>query len=144
MQIVNELLRAKSQDIWTIGTGATVYDALRLMAEKDIGALLVVEGGRLVGILSERDYARKVILRGKSSRDTTVGEIMTEKVVYVRPEQSVEDCMALMTDKHVRHLPVLKDGQLLGIISIGDVVKSIITEQEFIIAQLENYITGQR
>jgi CBS domain-containing protein len=144
MQTVSDLLRAKGHTVWSIGPEASVYEALKLMAEKDIGALTVLDDGALVGIISERDYARKVILRGKTSRDTFVLEIMTDKVVYVRPEQSVEDCMALMTDKRVRHLPVLNDDALIGIISIGDVVKSIINEQEFIIGQLENYITGRR
>jgi CBS domain-containing protein len=121
---------------------AMVYDALKLMAEKNIGAVLVMDANRIVGILSERDYARKVILHGKSSKDTPVQEIMTQRVVYVRPEQTAEECMALMTDKRVRHLPVLEDDQVVGVISIGDVVKNIISEQEFIIEQLERYISG--
>ena len=104
--------------------------------------VLVMDADRLVGILSERDYARKVILRGKASRDTSVGEIMTRRVVYVRPEQTAEECMALMTDKRVRHLPVLEDDRVVGVISIGDVVKNIISEQEFLIEQLERYISG--
>jgi CBS domain-containing protein len=120
----------------------TVYDALKLMAEKNLGAVLVMEGDRLAGILSERDYARKVILHGKSSRDTLVREIMSERVVCVVPEQPAEECMALMTDKRVRHLPVLEGDQVIGVISIGDVVKAIISEQEFMIEQLEHYITG--
>jgi CBS domain-containing protein len=128
--------------VWSIGCDATVYDALKLMAEKNIGAVLVMDAGRFGGILSERDYARKVILHGKTAEETPVGEIMTERVVCVRPEQKTEECMALMTDKHVRHLPVLEDGQVVGIISIGDVVKAIISQQEFIIEQLEQYITG--
>jgi CBS domain-containing protein len=119
-----------------------VYDALELMADKNVGAVLVIDADRLVGILSERDYARKVILHGKSSKDTPIREIMTQRVVYVRPEQTTEECMALMTDKRVRHLPVLEDDQVVGVISIGDVVKSIISEQGFIIDQLERYISG--
>jgi CBS domain-containing protein len=120
-----------------------VYEALDLMAEKNVGALLVLEEGELVGIISERDYARGVVLKGKTAKDTPVREIMTERVVYVRLEQTVEECMALMTDKRIRHLPVLAEGQLIGVISIGDVVKDVIAEQEFIIQQLESYITGR-
>jgi len=144
MTTVNQLLRSKGSAIWSIGPDATVYEALQLMAEKDVGALLVLDEGALVGILSERDYARKIVLKGKTSRDTLVREIMTERVVCVRADQSVEECMALMTNKRIRHLPVLVDNQLAGVISIGDVVKAIISEQEFIIEQLENYITGTR
>ena len=143
MKTVMQLLQTKGQDIWSITPDALVIDALKLMAEKRVGALLVLEAGQVVGIISERDYARKVSLLGKSSKTTPVREIMTQKVVYVRPEQSIEDCMALMTDKRIRHLPVLADNQLIGVISIGDVVKAVISEQEFIIAQLENYITGR-
>ena len=144
MKTVSMLLESKGNDVWSASPGTTVYDALVLMAEKNVGALLVLEGGRLVGIFSERDYARKVILHGKSSRQTTVGEIMTSKVVYVRPEQTIEQCMALMTDKRIRHLPVLEGDRVIGVISIGDVVKAIISEQEFMIEQLENYIAGIR
>jgi len=145
MKTVKQLLQAKGRDIWSIAPDASVYEALLLMADKDVGALLVLDDKEnLVGILSERDYARKVILRGKSSKDTPARDIMTQRVVYVRPEQTIEDCMALMTDKHIRHLPVLEDKAVVGVISIGDVVKTIISEQEFIIAQLENYITGSR
>ena len=115
-----------------------------MMANKNVGSLLVLENGQLIGLFSERDYARKVILKGKSSRDTPVREIMSSRVVYVRPNQTVGECMALMTDKRVRHLPVIEDKQLVGLISIGDVVKAIISEQEFLIHQLENYITGDR
>jgi len=114
------------------------------MAEKNVGALLVIDEGKLVGILSERDYARKIALKGKSSKDTLVKEIMTEKVVYIRPDESIEECMALMTEKHFRHLPVIDNGTLIGVISIGDVVRTVISEQKFIIAQLENYISGGR
>jgi CBS domain-containing protein len=142
MKTVMQLLQTKGQDIWSTTPDALVINALKLMAEKRVGALLVLEAGQVVGIISERDYARKVSLLGKSSKTTPVREIMTQRVVYVRPEQSIEDCMALMTDKRIRHLPVLADNQLIGVISIGDVVKAVISEQEFIIAQLENYITG--
>jgi CBS domain-containing protein len=145
MKTVKELLRVKGYQVWSIGPDATVYEALTLMAEKDVGALLVLDSaGQLVGILSERDYARKIVLKGKTSRETPVREIMTEKVLWVRPDQTIEECMALMTNKHIRHLPVMEEGRLLGVISIGDVVKDIISEQEFMIAQLENYITGKR
>ena len=145
MKTVKELLRVKGYQVWSIGPDATVYEALTLMAEKDVGALLVLDNaGQLVGILSERAYARKIVLKGKTSRETPVREIMTEKVVWVRPDQTIEECMALMTNKHIRHLPVMEEGRLLGVISIGDVVKDIISEQEFMIAQLENYITGKR
>jgi CBS domain-containing protein len=118
-----------------------VFDALRVMGEQEIGALAVMEGKRLVGIVSERDYARKVILKGRTSRGTTVGEIMTTPVLYTRPDQTVEECMAIMTDKRIRHLPVLDHETLVGMISLGDLVKSIIDEQQFIISQLENYIS---
>jgi CBS domain-containing protein len=143
MKTVRQLLQAKGYDIWSVAPDDSVYDALKLMADKNVGAVLVTEAGNLVGILSERDYARKVILKGRTSRDTPVREIMTEKVVYVRPDQTTEECMALMTDKRVRHLPVVENDQLIGIISIGDVVKAIMSHQEFMIEQLENYITGR-
>jgi len=142
MSTVREILRNKGCDVWSIAPDATVYEALCLMADKNVGAVLVIDACTLVGILSERDYARKVILHGKSSRDTLVREIMTERVVYVRPEQTAEECMALMTEKRVRHLPVLEGDRLVGVVSIGDVVKSIISEQEFVIDQLEHYISG--
>jgi CBS domain-containing protein len=142
MRTVKGMLRTKGHDIWSVPSDAMVYDALELMADKNIGAVLVIDAGNLVGILSERDYARKVDLYGRSCSDTPVSEIMTERVVYVEPEQTTEECMALMTDKRVRHLPVLEDGRVIGVISIGDVVKAIISEQEFIIEQLEHYITG--
>ena len=137
-----DILRSKGSDIWSVPPEATVYEALRLMADKNIGAVLVMEGDRLLGIFSERDYARKVDLLGKRAADTPVQTIMTERVVCVRPDETIEECMALMTDKRVRHLPVVEDERVVGLVSIGDVVKAIISEQEFIIEQLENYITG--
>lgn len=140
MTTVNQLLQAKGRDVWSIDPGASVYDALKLMAEKDIGALLVMDGEKLVGIVSERDYARKVDLQGKSSSNTLVKDIMTEGIFFVRPHQTVEDCMALMTQHRIRHLPVIFDGRLEGLVSIGDIVKEVISKQEFMIEQLENYI----
>ena len=137
---VREVLRDKGQAVWTVDADAAVIAALKLMADKEIGALMVVEGERLVGVISERDYARKVVLRGKSSKDTPVREIMTQKVLYVRPEQTIEECMALMTEKHIRHLPVFDGDRLVGVVSIGDLVKEVISQQEFIIKQLETYI----
>lgn len=142
MKLVSELLRAKEREIWSVKPDSSVLEALNLMADKNIGALLVFEEEKLVGIFSERDYARKVILKGKASKDTTVKEIMSSKVLYVKPEQSVEECMALMTDKRIRHLPVLEEDQVVGVISIGDVVKAIISDKDFMIHQLESYITG--
>ena len=144
MKTVKQILRDKGGKVLSIDPGATVFDALKLMAEKNVGALLVLEGGRVVGILSERDYARKVILHGKSSLNTPVRDIMTDRVMFIRPEQTVEECMALMTEKHIRHLPVLVDNQLVGVVSIGDLVKASIDEKDFVIKQLENYITGSR
>ena len=143
MKTVTQLLRTKGQQVLSVSPDMPVFEALGVMADKNVGALLVVEGERLVGVFSERDYARKVILKGKSSKDTPVQEIMSSHVLYVRPEQTIEDFMALMTDKRVRHLPVMEEGRVVGVISIGDVVKAIIAEQEFIIEQLQNYITGR-
>jgi len=142
MKPVDQLLREKGSDFWSVIPEATVFKALELMAEKNIGAVLVMEGDHLAGIFSERDYARKVVLEGRSSKDIPVQQIMTSKVVCVRPEQSIEECMALMTDKHIRHLPVIEGDRVVGVLSVGDVVKSLISEQEFIISQLEHYITG--
>ena len=142
MKTVRDLLKQKGREVWSIAPDSTVYDALKLLAEKNIGALLVIDAGRPVGIFSERDYARQVILKGKTSKDTPVREVMTSKVVFVRPEQSIEECMALMTDKRFRHLPILEGGALVGILSIGDVVKAVISEKQFIIEQLESYITS--
>ena len=138
---VKEILRSKRHDIISITPETTVYEALVIMADKNIGAVVVVEGERLAGIMSERDYARKVILHGKSSREMRVGEIMTTNVISVSPEQSVQECMGQMTQKHIRHLPVLEEERLVGIISIGDVVKAIISEQESTIRLLEEYIS---
>jgi len=143
MKTVKDLLRTKGQAVWSIDADASILDALKLMAAKEIGALMVMVGGQITGIVSERDYARKVVLHGKSSKDTPVREIMTRKVLYLRPEQTVEECMALMTDKHIRHMPVLDGDQMIGVVSIGDIVKSIISEQQFLISHLENYIRGK-
>jgi CBS domain-containing protein len=143
MNTVKDMLRVKGREVWSIGPDAPVYDALSMMADKGVGALLVLEGGRVVGIISERDYARKVDLKRKSSRQTPVRDIMTSEVVYVRPENTVEECMAVMTHKRIRHLPVMEDDILVGVISIGDVVKAIISEQQFVIEQLEHYISGR-
>jgi CBS domain-containing protein len=129
--------------MWSIAPESSVYDAVKLMADKAIGALLVMEGDRLCGIVSERDYARKVMLKGRSSKETPVKDIMTAKVLYVGRERSIEECMALMTEKRVRHLPVVEDDRLIGILSVGDVIKAIISHQEFVIDQLENYIKGR-
>ena len=142
MKKVRDILEVKGLDVWSIGPDASVFDALKLMAEKDVGALVVLEGGNLAGIISERDYARKVVLHGRASPTTQVKEIMTTGVVCVDPEQNVDECMALVTERRIRHLPVMEGGKLIGVISIGDLVKSIITEQQFIIEQLERYITG--
>ena len=142
MKTVHQLLESKGRTIVSVAPDAKVIDALRVMADREIGAVLVVDHDRLVGIMSERDYARKVILKGKSSQETYVREIMTERVIYVRPQQTVPECMALMTNKRVRHLPVLDGDQLVGVLSLGDLVKETISEQEFIIQQLENYIHG--
>ena len=142
MAKVKDILALKGQSVWSVTPDSSVYDAMKLMAEKGIGALMVIDGEKIVGILSERDYARKVILQGRASRTTQVREIMTSHVLYAQPEQNIEECMALMTDKRVRHLPVYEEGRLVGVISIGDLVKSIITEQKFIIEQLERYISS--
>lgn len=140
MKTVRQLLQGKASGVQTVGPDVPVIEALRQMAEREIGALPVVNGGKLIGILSERDYARKVILQGKSSRDTPVRDIMTSRVICVGPQRTVEECMALMTDKRIRHLPVIEHGELTGLLSIGDLVKEVISEQQFVIAQLESYI----
>ncbi len=140
MKTVRQLLAGKSRVLASIAPDAQVVEALRLLAQHDVGALLVTDGGRLVGILSERDYARKVILQGKNSTDTPVREIMTEKVITVSPDQTTEDCMAIMTARRIRHLPVLDNGRLAGVLSIGDLVKETIADQQDRIQQLESYI----
>ncbi len=143
MTTIGKLLREKGSEVWAIRPDASVYDALKLMAEKDIGVLLVLDGEALVGILSERDCARKVTLPGKNAREMLVSEIMTARVLYVRADQSPEACMALMTEKHIRHLPVLGEGdRVIGVVSIGDVGRAIIAHLEFTVAHLEHYITG--
>lgn len=142
MESIAKLLQHKGGDVWSVAPEVAVYDAVALMAEKEVGALPVLRGEQLVGIVSERDYARKIILQGRSSRETTVAEVMTERVIYARPAQSVDECMALMTDKRVRHMPVLDGERLVGIISLGDLAKAVISEQQFVIEQLENYIHG--
>lgn len=140
MKTVQQLLESKRYNVVSVMPSTTVLDALKVMADKEIGAVIVIDDGHLVGIFSERDYARKVVLQGKSSKDTPVREIMTEKVVCVRPEQSIDDCMGLMTDKRIRHLPVLDHKKVIGVISIGDVVKEMLSDKEFVIKQLESYI----
>jgi len=143
MKTVARILEAKSNhDVYRVPPDATVFDAVRLMADKGVGALLVMDGERIVGIVSERDYARKIALKELSSRTTPVREIMSAPVMYARPEQTNEQCMALMTENRLRHLPVVDAGKLVGLISIGDLVKDIISEQQFLIEQLEHYIRG--
>lgn len=145
MTAVADILKAKGDTVvHTIGPDDSVFDALQRMADKGIGALLVMEGGRIVGIVTERDYARKIALKGRTSALTQVRDVMTTSVMFVKPSQTSEECMALMTDNRLRHLPVVKDDQLIGLISIGDLVKDIISEQKFVIEQLEHYISGQR
>jgi len=142
MRTVEQLLQVKGTDIWSIEPLTTAYNALQIMAEKNVGALLVMEKEKLVGIFSERDYARKVILKEKSSKNTSVGELMTREVIYIDAKSTLEESMALMTAKRIRHLPVLKNNQLIGIVTLGDVVRQIISDQQFAIRELEKYITG--
>jgi CBS domain-containing protein len=142
MRTIEQLLQAKGSDIWSITPQATAYNALQIMAEKNVGALLVMEKEKVLGIFSERDYARKVILKEKSSKNTSVGELMTREVIYINADSTLEESMALMTAKHIRHLPVLKYNQLIGIVTLGDVVRQIISDQKFAIRELEKYITG--
>jgi CBS domain-containing protein len=140
MKNVRQLLQAKGGGVASIGPETTVHEAMKIMAERNIGALLVLDRGDLVGMVSERDFARNLYLQDKLPKQLTVQEVMTRDVVYVRPEMTTEECMALMTDKRVRHLPVIEKGEVVGVVSIGDLVKETICEQEFIIQQLENYI----
>ena len=140
MKTARQLLADKSEGVYSIAPDASVYDALQLMAEKDIGALVVLDGAKLVGIFTERDYARKVILHGKSSKEIRVREIMTHRVLCVTPEQMTDECMAVMTEKRCRHLPVVEEKRVVGVLSIGDLVKEVISEQRETIIQLESYI----
>lgn len=142
MPSINQILQNKGFDIHTIDANATVFSALEKMSKHSIGSLLVMDNEEVIGLFSERDYARSVILMGRASKETKVKEIVSSQVAVVTPEESVEECMAIMTDKRVRHLPVMKDGKLVGIISIGDLVKAIIEEQQFVIEQLVSYING--
>lgn len=140
MSTVKQLLEFKGHDIISIDPDRTVYEAIEILAARQIGALLVIENGKLVGLISERDYARKVILKGKSSKDTLIRDVMTREIICVKPEMSVEESLALMTEKRVRHLPVMANDALIGIIAIGDAVRQIISERDFTIQQLEQYI----
>ena len=142
MKTVKQLLDIKGRQVWSISPEASVFEAIQRMAEKEVGALLVMQGEKLVGIISERDYARKVILKERSSQQTPVKDIMTTRVVYADPNQPIDECMALMTEKRIRHLPVIAGDKVQGIISIGDLVKAIIEDQQFIIEQLEHYISS--
>ena len=142
MSTVGKILQKKGNLIFSINPGMTVYEALETMVEKNVSALVVMNAGKLAGIFTERDYARKVILKGKASKETKIGEIMTENVITVTPQSSIDDCMRLMTSKFIRHLPVVENDELVGIISIGDVVKHVIDDQKFIIENMEHYITG--
>lgn len=143
MKTVRHLLQAKGHDVWSVSPEISVYDALTLMVEQRVGAVMVCDSDRLIGIFTERDHAQKVAVPELPARETTVGSVMTERVLYVRPEQDIGECMALMTDKQVRHLPVLEDNRVVGVISIRDVIKEVIAEREFMIEQLENYITDR-
>ncbi len=139
---IEQVLRMKGRDFFSISPGATAYEALEVMAEKNIGALLVVEEMNLVGVFSERDYARKVILKGKSSKSTTVRELMSSPPICGCPALTIRDCMALMTNNHIRHLPIMEQGMIIGLVSLGDVVKMVVSEQDSTIQTLENYVIG--
>jgi CBS domain-containing protein len=142
MRTVREILNKKGNLIWSVSPEATVFEALQVMAEKEAGAVLVIENGKVKGILSERDYARKIVLHGKFSKDTSVKDIMSDKVIYVEPSQSIEDCMTIMINKKIRHLPVMENDRLSGIISIGDVVEAVLEEKESVIGELTRFIQG--
>lgn len=142
MTTMKDLLDAKGRDVWSIAPGDVVFDAIKLMADRGIGALPVIESGRMVGIVSERDYARKIILQGRGSKETPIRDIMTTQVFCVAAEDSINVAMTLMTEKRIRHLPVLENGRVIGVVSIGDVVRSILAEKDFVIGQLESYIAG--
>ena len=144
MTTVQRLLEHKGHTVWSIPPDASVFEAVQLMADKRVGALMVVDRNELIGVISERDYAREIVLKDRVSRDTPVSAIMTRRVLYVRPEQTLDECMALMTERHLRHLPVLDNGRLIGVVSMRDVVKDLIAEKEFLIEQMENYITDRR
>jgi CBS domain-containing protein len=144
LKSVRQVLKDKGFAVETITPEASVYDALQKMANRELGALVVFDGGEICGLFSERDYARKVVLQGRLSKDTQVQEIMTRRVITVEPQQTVEACMVLMTDKHIRHLPVVEEGRLIGIVSIGDIVKAVIETQRLTIEELETYITSGR
>ena len=144
MSIVRNILQKKGNAVHTISPDRSVYDALEELEEKNIGSLVVVDNGKLTGIFTERDYARKVILKGRSSKDTLVRDIMSSPPLFVNPDNTLDECMQLMTDKFIRHLPVLENDELVGVISIGDIVKYTIYEKDFIIGNLEHYITGRK
>ena len=142
MKLVREILESKGSEVWTVSPDNTVFDAVKLLSDKEVGALLVMEDKKLLGIITERDYARKVILEGRYSKDTLVRDVMTRSVLCVPPTRTVDECMALMTEKRSRHLPVVEKKQVIGLVSIGDLVKAIISEQKFVIEQLQHYISG--
>ena len=142
MRSVQDILNTKGADVWSVKPDDIIFDAIKLMADKGIGALLVMEEDKLVGIVTERDYARKVVLEGKSSREASIHEVMTKRVLCVSPERTIDECMALMTDKRIRHLPVVEHKQVVGFLSIGDLVKAVISEQKILIDQLQHYISG--
>jgi CBS domain-containing protein len=142
MDTVRDLLKSKGSEVWTIQPDESVHDAIQKMADQDVGSLVVIEDGKPTGIFTERHYAREVFLKGRHSPTTPIREVMSKRIICASPEQTIEECMAVMTDKRLRHLPVVDDGGIVGIVSIGDLVKSVITDQEFVIEQLTHYIHG--